>query len=73
MEQKLGGIRDVDLRDAVLVVAQAALEETLLKLTMGGVSVCCSRERKEERNLRNGRHQATVIANVNAERIRDVE
>lgn len=34
LEQKLGRIRDVDLRDPVFVVAQPALEEALLKFTV---------------------------------------
>lgn len=31
LKQKLGGVGDVDLGDAVLVVAQTAFEETLLE------------------------------------------
>jgi len=34
LEQKLGSVGDMDLRDAVLVVAKAALEETLLQFTV---------------------------------------
>lgn len=33
LEQKLGSVGDMDLRDTVLVVAKAALEETLLQFT----------------------------------------
>jgi hypothetical protein len=35
LEQKLGGVGDVDLRDAVLVIAETAFEKTLLEFTGG--------------------------------------
>lgn len=35
LEQKLGGVWDMDLGDAVLVVAKTALEETLLEFPGG--------------------------------------
>lgn len=34
LEQKLGGVRDVNLWDTVLVVAETALEETLLQFAV---------------------------------------
>lgn len=39
MEQKLGRVGDVHLRNAVLVVAQPALEEAFLEFTIDIVSI----------------------------------
>jgi hypothetical protein len=41
LEQQLGSIGDVHLRDTVLVVAKAALEKTLLQFPIKTVSLLC--------------------------------
>ena len=44
LEEEFRGIRDVDLRDASLIVAGAALIETLLELTIMMISICFQKE-----------------------------
>lgn len=41
MEQQLGGVGDVDLRDTVLVVAKTAFEKALLQFPVKTVSLVC--------------------------------
>lgn len=41
LEQQLGGVGDVDLRDTVLVVAKTTLEKALLQFPIKTVSLVC--------------------------------
>jgi hypothetical protein len=71
LEKQLGRIRNVHLRDLVLVVASLALERILLEFAR---ILSAHPIKKEARlNLRNWRHEPTDVTNVDSERITNIK
>lgn len=72
LEEKFGGIGDVDLRNTRLVVARTTFVFALLELTVTLLAIGKSGQ-ECFRNLRDRAHQATDVADVDCVRIRYCE